>query len=149
MLEKVVKEFEKGLDNLADEGFERKAIINARVNQSVFRKKLLNRYGKCCICGINITDCLIASHIRPWSECEDAKDKLNEDNGLLLCPNHDKLFDNGLISFDDNGKIVISSKLDSENQKLLGVSSDNLIEYHGNTKEYMKYHRKKYFPEIG
>ena len=50
-------------------------------------------------------DFLIASHIKPWSKCK-SNQKLDVNNGLLLCPNHDRLFDEGWISFDEIGKII-------------------------------------------
>ena len=53
---------------------------------------------------------LIASHIKPWA-CSESGEKLDIDNGLLLCPNHDALFDSGYISFDENGVIMISEHL--------------------------------------
>ena len=54
-----------------------------------------------------MNELLVASHIKPWS-ISDANEKLDIHNGLLMCPNHDKLFDRGYISFDDTGRILIS-----------------------------------------
>ena len=61
-----------------------------------------------------MNELLVASHIKPWS-ISDANEKLDIHNGLLMCPNHDKLFDRGYISFDDTGRILISEKLDDNN----------------------------------
>ncbi len=45
--------------------------------------------------------------------------------GPLLCANHDKLFDKGLISFDENGNIIISSKLSNMDKILSNIQNDN------------------------
>ena len=89
------------------QGKDRETFIKARVNQGVFRDQLIRKYHKCCLCGVDSPDLLIASHIKPWAVSE-PEEKLSLDNGLLLCPNHDKVFDQGFISFDDKGEILIS-----------------------------------------
>ena len=54
---------------------------------------MLKKYhSKCCLCGVDDDALLVASHIKPWAK-SDEHEKLDLDNGLLLCPNHDKLFD--------------------------------------------------------
>ena len=65
-----------------------------QVIQRQFRKNLLdNNEHKCPICGFSFEEFLIASHIKPYSKCEDTYDAINHYNGLLLCPNHDRLFE--------------------------------------------------------
>ncbi len=71
---------------------ERDAIIKARIGQGGFMQKLIIKYGKCRVCGMDDEKLLIASHIKPWAISND-KEKLDDNNGLLLCPNHDALFD--------------------------------------------------------
>ncbi|MCH5267338.1 MAG: HNH endonuclease, partial [Lachnospiraceae bacterium] len=97
VIEKAQK-IEEEISSLNVEGASKKAIINARVNQGIFRDLLLKRYNKCCLCGVENHELLIASHIKPWAKSE-AKEKLDDDNGFLMCPNHDKLFDKGYITF--------------------------------------------------
>lgn len=87
---------------------------------------------------------LIASHIKPWSESE-ANEKLDIDNGFLMCPSHDKLFDQGWITFDDNGKIIISKGLSLEDKILLGVKDDMSIILTKGNRMYLAYHRSKIF----
>ena len=144
LLKQEVDDIETDIQNVAKIGMERETYVKQRVNQGVFRKELLNRYNKCCLCGVNMTQCLIASHIKPWSDAK-AEEKLDVDNGLLLCPNHDKLFDNGFISFDEEGKIMISPKLDSDNQTSMNIHNSMRIEYKGKNKDFMKYHRENVF----
>lgn len=137
---KEVKNIDNYVDKLKIEGKEKEAVIKARVNQSIFRSNLINKYGSCCVCKLNNKDLLIASHIKPWSACE-PKEKLDTDNGFLLCPNHDKLFDKGYISFDDDWSILISNKIDDENKTLLNISQEIKITLNEDNKKYLKYHR--------
>ena len=108
------------IDDLNLRGEEKEAIVKIRVNQGIFRNKLLQRYGACCICGINNQSLLTASHIKPWSISE-PEEKLDVDNGFLMCPNHDRLFDQGLITFDDDGKIIIANRLSDTDRDAKGI----------------------------
>lgn len=90
---------------------------------------------------------LTASHIKPWSD-SDENEKLSSDNGLLLCPNHDRLFDSGYISFDDSGNIIISSKIDESNKMFLNINSDMRINEKYFSEEmlfFIRFHRSKIF----
>ncbi|MDD6826032.1 MAG: HNH endonuclease [Oscillospiraceae bacterium] len=137
----VTEEFasiESDLDEI--QGEERLVITKQRINQSVFRKRLLKRYGKrCCLCGVSGGDMLIASHIKPWSVA-DVDERVDVNNGLLLCPNHDWLFDKGYISFDTSGKIVVSDKLSDVNQMFMNVDRNKILNMSEQTRNYMKYH---------
>lgn len=70
--------------------------------QAIFRKALLKAYGsKCSMCGLSFEEALEAAHIIPWSEASDAE-KISPLNGILLCSNHHKLFDAGLIEISED-----------------------------------------------
>ncbi len=135
---------DRELDLHGLKGEERIAASKVRVNQSIYRTGLLRRYKTCCLCGVSNTNLLIASHIKPWSEAE-AEEKLDFDNGLLLCPNHDKLFDQGYISFNDNGKIMISEELDEMNRLFVNVNDNMKLSLNRGNIKYMKYHREHIF----
>ncbi|MCR5803181.1 MAG: HNH endonuclease [Clostridia bacterium] len=122
-------------------GTEREIIAKARINQSAFRKGLIARYKSCCMCGISKREVLIASHIKAWADSS-AEERIDFDNGLLLCPNHDKLFDRHLISFNETGKIMISKSLINSDIRLLGIDSDISIEISNVKNQYMQYHRE-------
>ena len=62
-----------------------------------------------------------------------------------MCPNHDRLFDKGWISFDEEGKIEISDQLTKENQIFTNVSTDMRIDLTDGNKKYLKYHRENVF----
>jgi len=125
-------------------GYEKEAIVKARVNQGVFRKLLLRRYGSCCLCGVHTADLLIASHIKPWTNSM-PHEKLDSNNGLLLCPNHDKLFDLGLISFDNTGHILISSRLSKDDRERLNICDDMVISISEQHLPYLEYHRNNVY----
>lgn len=122
---------------------QKEALIQARVGQGKFRKNILELWdGKCSVTGCSMTELLIASHIKPWKDCNN-KERLDKFNGLFLTPNIDKLFDQGIISFADNGKILISSKLNKKDREKLGINENmkitNVSQDH---KKYLSYHRK-------
>lgn len=80
--------------------------------QRKFRKKLLEEFqGECAICKLNFESLLVSSHIVPYAKCERPSDAEDQNNGLLLCAKHDALFDKGLISFDQDGRVKLSSKI--------------------------------------
>lgn len=84
--------------------------VKTRINQNIFRQIVLVNYsGKCAVSGIDIPEMLIASHIVPWSKNE--KERLNPSNGICLSAHFDKAFDKGLITVDEEFKLVLSSTL--------------------------------------
>jgi len=67
-------------------------------------------------------------------------------NGFLLIPNLDIAFDKGLITFDDNGAIPVSSQLDEIACKILGINSEmELVKVEPAHKSYLQYHRERIF----
>lgn len=126
------------------QGEEKEIIIKARINQSVYREKLLHRFKTCCLCGVSDARMLVASHIKPWSKCN-PKEKVDVDNGLLLCPNHDKVFDIGLITFDNDGNIIISKDLKETDRIFLNLRENMKVEISEKNRAYIEYHRSHIF----
>ncbi|PER24599.1 hypothetical protein CN490_22590 [Bacillus cereus] len=112
-----------------------------RRTQHLFRKTLLQRENKCQLCNINIPELLVASHILPWSVSNDYQ-KNDSENGLLLCLTHDGLFDKGLISFEENGKIIISNDLPRELYASLNINENLSIKVSEASEKYMLIHRQ-------
>lgn len=135
-----INELEKELINQKTiSNTEKEQVIKSRIGHSTFKEKLLRRECKCAICGVTNKSFLIASHIKPWSKSNNAE-RLDVNNGLLLCPNHDALFDKGYISFDQEGNLVISSQLDETSKNFMNINSSSKIEMSEEMKKYMKYH---------
>lgn len=93
-----------------EEGRTRSAVVQIRVNQARFRKAVLSGYdATCCISGLQHEKLVIASHIVPWSE--DAKNRLNPQNGLCLSALHDRAYDQGLITVMPDFTVRVSPKI--------------------------------------
>jgi hypothetical protein len=104
------KEVASAFEQVTARSTTRRATVAARVGQDKFREKVLRHWKTCGVTGCNVTSILKSSHIKPWA-VSDARERLDASNGILLCPNLDSLFDCGLISFADNGAILISAEL--------------------------------------
>ena len=126
--------------------------VTVRRGQQYFRQAVLNAFGSCCgITGIAIRELLVASHILPWARYP--KSRLEPQNGIALSRLHDGAFDRGLISFDDNYRLVLSDRLRSHlPQKSL---DENFVAYEGKvlgvlpdalppSLEYLSVHRKEW-----
>ena len=120
-------------------------LIKSRIGQGVYRNNLIKVANGCRVTGLANSDYLIASHIKPWA-CSNDKEKLDGNNGLLLSPHIDKLFDQGYISFSNDGKILISEKISPNviskwciNNKLNVGKFNNLQQL------YLEYHRANIF----
>lgn len=84
--------------------------VTVRLAQGFFRRTVLAAYvGRCCISGIPIEELLVASHILPWAEYPEQR--INPCNGLCLSRLHDSAFDKGLITFDDDNRLILSKKI--------------------------------------
>lgn len=126
---------------------EKQAIVKARVGQGKFRANLFKKYdGKCLITGIDTPQLLIASHIKPWAVCSN-EERLDVENGLLLSPNMDRLFDYGLMSFTNKGEIILSSFVGNENAKRLLIEHHQVVDLKASDrlKYYLEYHRDVLF----
>ena len=108
-------ELDAGLDSTI-----KKSLIQARRGQGVFRKNVEARERACRLTGITNPALLIASHIKPWRVCETAAERLDGANGLLLTPDADHLFDRGFISFGDDGDVLVSSRVPTDDLRRLG-----------------------------
>ena len=118
----------------------RTGLVTSRVGQGYFRNQLIEKYdNRCAVTDSELHSILIASHIVPWKSSSEAE-RLDENNGILLSPVYDALFDKHLISFQDDGKIIISNSIIHEMGKL-GVNPDAKIVINEEMKPYLKRHR--------
>lgn len=122
---------------------EKEAICTQRIGQGLFKELLMDKYScKCALCNITTKSMLIGSHIKEWTNSTD-DEKLDVNNGLLLCAHHDALFDKHLISFNDDGTLIISPLLDAPEQATLNLSSISVLTVTNEMKPYLAYHRAK------
>jgi predicted restriction endonuclease len=104
----------------------------------------------CRITQVNRPEHLIASHCKPWRDCESNDERLDGENGLLLTPTADHLFDRGFISFENNGDLLISPVVHRESLKRMGIPPDekrNVGAFSEGQRRYLAYHRDLVFLE--
>ncbi len=127
------------------ESTEREAIVRARVGQGVYRHALLKHWQGCAVSGVALASMLRASHIKPWRDATHLE-RLDPFNGLLLTPNLDQAFDQGLITFTDEGDVVIAQALTTELQLALGINPQcRLRRLHDRHLNYLAWHREHVF----
>ena len=123
---------------------ERSGLVTTRVGQGAYRKSILHRWEyKCAATMYDDTRILIASHIVPWKDADDNQ-RLDVDNGILLSPDFDALFDKHLISFEySSGNLLISKQLSNSNLTLLGIAGNERIKNLSNgNKDYLIHHNE-------
>jgi hypothetical protein len=120
---------------------ERSYLRSSRLGQGQFRKDLLRNYGgKCPITGIEQDQLLVASHIKPWKVCTNAE-RVDSNNGVLFSAMVDRLFDKGLVSFSDDGKVIVSPRLSTSDSAKCGIEQWHRLQLTDQSKSYMEYHR--------
>lgn len=122
---------------------EREQVIQSRRGQGKFRARVANIERFCRVTRVDRLEHLIASHIKPWS-VSDNKERLDGENGLLLTPSVDHLFNNGFISFRNNGALIISPVAHTPSLSQMGIPLDegfNVGTFTGRQDEYLEYHR--------
>ena len=126
------------------------ATVSVRIGQSQYRSDLKNYWDNACsVTGCAATELLIASHIKPWRDCHVNNEWIDKYNGLLLTPNLDKAFDYGYITFDDNGKIVISERLSEQDKTCLGINEGMALrKITDKHRYYLVYHRENIFDKF-
>lgn len=140
-----IEEFKEDFRELTDT--ERESIVQSRIGQGEFRTNLIKYWEKCSVTGCELLRVLKASHIKPW-RCSDNIERLDKFNGLLLIPNLDSAFDTGLISFDNEGKILISNLLGDNDRKELGIHTKlHIRKIETPHIKYLEYHRRNVFKE--
>ncbi len=121
---------------------ERSGLVTSRVGQGAYRKGIIHRWeNRCAVTGYNYNKVLIASHIVPWRDATD-KERMDVNNGILLSPTYDALFDKHLISFGDEGEILLSDQLKLTPHAKLGVSgNERIVGLRDENLEYLVRHR--------
>ena len=122
---------------------DRLAIIRARNGQGLFRDRVSQIESRCRITGVTNPVHLIASHCKPWRDATN-EERLNGENGLLLTPSIDHLFDRGFIGFENNGRLIISPVAHLPSLGRMGIDTERAVNVGGFTsgqKEFLDFHR--------
>jgi len=113
------------------------------VGQGYYRQQIREKWNDACpLTGLTLPGLLISSHIKRWSECND-EERLDRDNGILLSPNADALFDKHLISFADDGSLIVSRLISDEVLRRMGIDTNVQIEVSPGMRKYLEHHRGK------
>lgn len=121
---------------------EKEQLIQARVGQGRFRRRLEHIEKACRITRVAQLPHLRASHIKPWKSSNNAE-KLDPNNGLLLAPHIDHLFDQGWISFADSGEILVAPSLKPNILHSWGINrAASAGTFSPEQRKYLAYHRK-------
>src|SRR6185437_4045121 len=122
---------------------ERLAIIRARNGQGLFKDRVSRIESRCRVTGVENPVHLVASHCKPWRDSSN-EERLNGENGLLLTPSIDHLFDRGFIGFEDNGRLVISPVAHHPSLQRMGIDSTkniNVGSFTSGQKRFLDFHR--------
>jgi hypothetical protein len=120
---------------------EKEQLIKARRGQGLYRSRLDTIETTCRITGLSQRGHLRASHIKPWRLSTNSE-KLDGNNGLLLSPHIDHLFDRGFISFADDGGMLVSSKLDPQVFARWNIDpAKNVGQFSAAQRQYLAFHR--------
>lgn len=131
------------------EGAERRAIENFSETQRLFRKRVSLLEVGCRLTGVGDLRFLRASHIKPWQAANDAE-RVDPHNGLLLTPSADLLFSRGWITFRENGRLLVSTRLPSQVRESIGIRLEDERKCGTFTRSqaaYLEYHRDCVFTE--
>lgn len=126
---------------------EKQSLVKSRRGQGLFRERVAALEPHCRVTGVENPAYRIASHIKPWSRCSN-EERLDGHNGLLLAPHIDHLFDNGFISFDDAGTLLISPVADVAALEQMGVPVEETMTVGSFTEKqrtYLAFHREEVF----
>ncbi|MBR4920658.1 MAG: HNH endonuclease [Prevotella sp.] len=138
------QESEEPFFGASEEQIEPKPQIRyGREGQEEYRRKLLEECPFCPITMINEESLLIASHIKPWA-VSNSKERIDPNNGFILSPLYDKLFDRGYITFSNDKRVSISNWLSRQVKERIGIKENQLFQFlpmNDSRASYLEYHR--------
>jgi hypothetical protein len=124
---------------------EKHTVLKQRLAQRLFRERLKAADCRCRITGVSDPKHLRASHIKPWAACDD-QERQDPANGLLLAPHVDHLFDEGYLSFEDDGTVLVSPRLERGVLEAWGLDAvHEVVAFPSGQAKYLEYHRTEVF----
>ena len=147
--ERDIEEWERSIEVAIDTSAtipetERAALVQARRGQGIFRDNVRSIEHACRITRVERMEHLVASHIQPWRDSSN-EERLDGENGLLLTPTVDHLFDKGFISFENAGQLIVSPVADPVSLKRMGIDRDaraNVGAFSEGQRRYLEFHRE-------
>ncbi len=131
----------KGIDG----DLEKVQLAKARRGQGIFRTNVRLVEHRCRLTGVDNMKHLRASHIKPWKDASDSE-KIDGNNGLLLSPHVDHLFDRGFISFKNSGALIVSKQLNPIVMDQWSLSSvENVGIFNSKQSKFLEFHRDSVF----
>ena len=97
----------------------------------------------CRVTKVQRLEHLVASHVKPWRDSSN-DERLDGENGLLLTPTIDHLFDKGFISFENNGDLILSPVADRTSMLRMGIATERAVNVGGfseGQRRFLDYHR--------
>ncbi|WP_370682226.1 HNH endonuclease [Comamonas sp. GB3 AK4-5] len=121
-------------------------LVRARRGQGRFRLNVLAVEKRCRLTGVELEPFLIASHIKPWAVASD-EERLDGNNGLVLAPHADLLFDRGWISFADDGSILVANEEAAAVLASWALPGSDVATapFNAKQREYLAFHRLNVF----
>jgi putative restriction endonuclease len=119
------------------------AIIRARCGQSLFKQRVMQIERRCRITAVESPIHLVASHCKPWRDSSN-DERLDGENGPLMTPSIDHLFDRGFIGFEDSGTLIISPVAHLPSLQRMGIESQRVVNVGGFTegqRVFLDFHR--------
>ncbi len=123
---------------------ERQALVLARRGQGLFRQNLRRVERACRVTKVDRSEHLRASHTKPWRDCGN-EERLDGENGLLLTPTVDHLFDRGFISFENTGRLIVSRVAHAPSLVRMGIDPSvplNVGAFSEGQRKFLEYHRE-------
>lgn len=127
---------------------QRLQLAKARIGQGLFRKRVMILDQACRVTGVSDTRVLVASHIKPWKTSSNAE-RLSGYNGILLSPHVDALFDDRLISFENDGKMLVHPSLDGDVLERWSINAKRGVgRFRNEQHEFLDHHRSMFARKI-
>ena len=117
----------------------------ARKRQAEYRQKLLEQMPLCPFTNVTEDRILQACHIKPFSDCNTDEERYDYKNGITMTPTYHILFDLGMISFKNNGELLVSPFLSNMNKSRLNLKEGHIYRIQSGSDNYLEYHRTNVF----
>lgn len=94
--------------------------------------------------GVTVDEHLRASHCKPWRISTNGE-RLAGENGLVLTPTMDHLFDRGFIGFEANGYLIVVPVADVDSLSKMGIAigtRKNVGLFSAGQRQFLAFHRE-------